>query len=123
MVSSPCGSRRGLPERSRSGGVTRREPRHVRLTRRGRAARSVILSTALASVLIAFPTALPAVGVASPDRGISGSEVVIRPGESLWSVAARHAPGRDPSETVEEIRRLNRLSGYVVYPGQRLRLP
>ena len=122
MVSSPCGSRRGLPERSRSG-VTGRERRPVRPTRRGRAARSAILSTVLAGVLIALPTALPAVGVASPDRGISGSEVVIRPGESLWSVAARHAPDRDPSETVEEIRRLNHLSGYVVYPGQRLRLP
>jgi LysM repeat protein len=83
----------------------------------------VILSTALAGVLIALPTALPAVGAASPDRGISGSEVVIRPGESLWSVAARHAPDRDPTETVEEIRRLNRLSCYLVYPGQQLRLP
>jgi hypothetical protein len=83
----------------------------------------VIISTALVGVLIALPTAVPGIGVASPDRGAGGSQVVIRPGDSLWSVAMRHAPGRDPSETVEEIRKLNRLPGYVVHPGQRVRLP
>jgi hypothetical protein len=49
--------------------------------------------------------------------------VVIQPGDTLWSVAARHLPSRDPYGMIEEIRRLNGLPDNTVYPGQELILP
>lgn len=49
--------------------------------------------------------------------------VVVRPGDTLWSVAARHVPSRDPYGMIEEIRRLNGLPDHTVHPGQELILP
>lgn len=119
-----CGGRRSQAGRAGSRSVQpspRRPP--IRLTRRGRRVRGVLVSMVYVGVLVAAPVLVAQPGVASSEPGAGVSEVVVRPGESLWTLAVRHAPGRDPFATVEEIRRLNRLSGYVVHPGQRLRLP
>lgn len=125
MVSSPCGPAKGGRRHgiTRAGAVRRVDRQPVRLTRRGRRIRGALVSTALAGALVVLPALVPSAGVASPDRGVGRSHVVVRPGDSIWSVAVRHAPDRDPSVTVEEVRRLNHLPGYVVHPGQRLRLP
>jgi LysM repeat protein len=48
---------------------------------------------------------------------------VVEPGDTLWSVAARHMPGRDRFRVIDEIRRLNGIHDYTVHPGQRLILP
>jgi LysM repeat protein len=48
---------------------------------------------------------------------------VVQPGDTLWSVAERHLPGRDPYAVIGDIRRLNGLDDWTVYPGQRLALP
>jgi LysM repeat protein len=48
---------------------------------------------------------------------------VVQPGDTLWSVAERHLPSRDPFGMIEEIRRLNDLEDYTVHAGQRLTLP
>jgi hypothetical protein len=121
MGDSPCGS--GRCESRRAATPGRYAGPAVRLTRRGRRVRGVLVSTFLAGVLGVLPVLAPTAGVASQDRSAGRSHVMVKPGESLWAVAVRHAPTRDPSVTVEEIRRLNRLPGYVVHPGQRLRLP
>lgn len=49
--------------------------------------------------------------------------VVVQPGDTLWSLAARHVPSRDPYGMIEEIRRLNGLRDNTVHPGQELVLP
>ena len=49
--------------------------------------------------------------------------MVVRPGESLWTIVERYQRGRDPFAAIEEIRRLNRLADYTVYPGEELTLP
>jgi LysM repeat protein len=49
--------------------------------------------------------------------------VVVRPGDTLWSVVARHLPSRDPHGMIEEIQRLNHLRGSTIHPGQELVLP
>ncbi|WP_395963210.1 LysM peptidoglycan-binding domain-containing protein [Actinomadura sp. 6N118] len=49
--------------------------------------------------------------------------VTVEPGETLWDIAARHAPESDPRRTVDRIIDVNSLSGPVVQPGQQLRLP
>jgi LysM repeat protein len=48
---------------------------------------------------------------------------VVQPGDTLWSIAERYAPGSDRLETIAEIRRLNGLRDTTVHPGQHLVLP
>ncbi|MCW3490706.1 LysM peptidoglycan-binding domain-containing protein [Dethiobacter alkaliphilus] len=49
--------------------------------------------------------------------------VVVSAGDTLWSLAKTHAPGRDIRSYIEQIRDANRLSGSVLHPGQELILP
>jgi uncharacterized protein (DUF1684 family) len=90
----------------------------VRLTRRGRVV-AVLFLLVLTALALAF--ASPASDAATPAR--PGTVVVVHPGDSLWSIAARYLPSRDAPSTVEEIRRLNGLDGYIIYAGQKLSLP
>lgn len=48
--------------------------------------------------------------------------VRVKPGESLWELAGRVAPGSDVSAVVERIRELNGVEG-AVQPGQPLTVP
>jgi LysM repeat protein len=47
---------------------------------------------------------------------------VVRPGDTLWTIAASRYAG-DPRAGVWKIRTRNGLSGSVLQPGQRLVLP
>ncbi len=61
-------------------------------------------------------------GTPVPAAGTSSSAVhVVQPGDTLWSVAADLAPGRDVRITVDQLRELNGGAPLVV--GQRLLLP
>ncbi|KAB2346387.1 LysM peptidoglycan-binding domain-containing protein [Actinomadura rudentiformis] len=94
----------------------------IRLTRRGRA---VLTAFAACTLLVAFwLTEGP--GARAGDGGHAPAHrqtVVVEPGETLWDIAARHAPDSDPRRTVDRIIDLNSLSSPVVQPGQQLRLP
>jgi nucleoid-associated protein YgaU len=48
--------------------------------------------------------------------------VVVQPGETVWSIASRYAPG-DPRPRVDAILRVNHLSTPLVRPGQSLLVP
>lgn len=80
----------------------------------------------LAASLLAMATGLAALtgspGQAS-DSARSRPTTVVRPGDTLWSIALRAAPGRDPFVTINEIRQLNDIDDYTVHPGQTLVLP
>ena len=52
-----------------------------------------------------------------------GERVTVRPGETLWQIAERVAPGSDPRETVARILDLNGLQTAQVQAGTALRLP
>ena len=56
-------------------------------------------------------------------RPRSGERVTVRPGETLWQIAERVAPGSDPRETVARILDLNGLQTAQVQAGTALRLP
>lgn len=99
--------------------------RKVRLTLRGRAVLLVAaIGGAMVGVLLAGPA--PAVPVTPASGGATPTSrevAVVRPGDTLWSVAARHVPSRDAPGVIEEIRQLNGLQGTVLQPGQQLVLP
>lgn len=50
-------------------------------------------------------------------------QTTVAPGDTLWAVAQRIAPGQDPRPVVDQIRRLNDLSGGSLQAGQQLLLP
>jgi LysM repeat protein len=54
---------------------------------------------------------------AEPER-----TVVVRPGDTLWSIAVRTYSG-DPREGVWKLERRNHLAGATIVPGERLVLP
>ena len=54
---------------------------------------------------------------AGPERAY-----VVKPTDTLWSIAASHYGG-DPREAVWKIRQRNGLDGAVIRPGERLILP
>ncbi|MFI0432522.1 MAG: LysM peptidoglycan-binding domain-containing protein [Candidatus Nanopelagicales bacterium] len=51
------------------------------------------------------------------------SSIVVRPGDTLWSIAVRALPDRDPREAVVALREVNQIDGGDLAAGQRLRLP
>jgi hypothetical protein len=52
----------------------------------------------------------------------AGEPYRVRPGDTLWSIAAEHYRG-DPRQAVWRLRRENDLGGAELRPGQVLRLP
>ena len=77
-------------------------------------ARLVVLLVAVALV----------VGVAARPSGGAGKSqrYVVKPADTLWSIAVAHYGG-DPREGVWRLQRRNHLEGTTLVPGQRLVLP
>lgn len=49
--------------------------------------------------------------------------VAVRPGDTVWSIAAGRYPGADTREKVDEILAANGLRQPSLHPGQTLRVP
>ena len=98
----------------------RRPQPPLRLTRRGRVVVIVLLAL-LASVASAvlFTTA----SRASDDPAVPAPTITVRPGDTLWDIAASLPARRDGWARVDEIRRLNHLGSGDLQPGQVLVLP
>ncbi len=100
----------------------------LRLTRRGRVAAVlglVLLASLVSTRVFALATG-PASGrsaAAAPAGPMTGSTVVVQPGDTLWAIASRVAPKADPRVTVQEIIDRNGLVGASVRAGQVLVLP
>jgi hypothetical protein len=94
---------------------------NVRLTRRGR---TVVLLALVTLLLGAF--SLGRVGSQATPRGAQSaslSRTVVQPGESLWAVAKRVAPGHDPRAVIDQLADLNHLESSAVQAGQLLVVP
>jgi hypothetical protein len=97
----------------------------LRLTRRGR-----VVVAAMAALLVAV-VSLIAAGAAqatshSAPRLAAGhnlTQAVVRPGQSLWSVAESADPDADTRLVIQQIVQLNSLNGDIVFAGQRLWVP
>jgi hypothetical protein len=51
------------------------------------------------------------------------TQAVVRPGQSLWSVAESADPDADTRLVIQQIVQLNSLNGDIVFAGQRLWVP
>jgi LysM domain-containing protein len=143
-VTRPCGSgirpRHGVaprpardPRRASSQGALRRGALRragapdvaLRLTRRGR-----VLVAAVAALLVTVVSLLAAGAAQATNHGLPPGaarqnliRVVVRPGQSLWSVAESADPDQDTRAVIHQIVDLNALSGDVVFAGQQLWVP
>ncbi len=97
----------------------------LRLTRRGRvvvAAAAVLLVVAFSLIVAGAAQAIS--HSAAPGAVRSGlAQVVVRPGQSLWSVAESADPDADTRLVIQQIIQLNALTGDTVFTGQRLWVP
>jgi hypothetical protein len=121
---SPDGASRGSASRS---SASRGDAPDValRLTRRGR-----VVVAAVAALLVTVVSLLAAGAAQATNHGLPPGaarqnlvQVVVRPGQSLWSVAEGADPDQDTRAVIQQIVDLNALSGDVVFAGQQLWVP
>jgi hypothetical protein len=100
----------------------------LRLTRRGRLVVTVLL-VAVFSAAVLLLTALvsgraQATNHGEPRAGYQGMhKIVVRPGQTMWSIAAAAEPTADPRSVVQEIMSANALDGPGITAGQLLWVP
>jgi LysM domain len=100
-------------------------PAPLRLTRRGR-----VVVAAVAALLVTVISLLAAGVAQATNDGASPRharqhlvQVVVRPGQSLWSVAESADPDQDTRAVIQQIIDLNSLTGDTVSAGQQLWVP
>jgi LysM domain len=97
----------------------------LRLTRRGRVV--VAVAAVLLLAVLSLVIAASAQATNQPERSGAAqqnlTEVTVRPGQSLWSVAENADPDADTRMLIQQIIELNGLTGTVVFAGQRLWVP
>ena len=107
------------------GDVPRAPGGPLRLTRRGR-----VVAAAFAALLVTVISLLAAGMAQATNHALPPGaarqnlvQVVVRPGQSLWSVAESADPDQDTRAVIQQIVDLNALSGDVVFVGQQLWVP
>ena len=85
---------------------------------RRRVAALLLGTLAVAGIVVGLSLLASAASEPSvPDRTIV---VEVAPGETLWELAERVAPGSPTQQVVDRIRELNGIRGITVHPGQPL---
>ncbi|MFQ1003986.1 LysM peptidoglycan-binding domain-containing protein [Modestobacter sp. SSW1-42] len=108
--------------RVRRRGVDRPPPAPLRLTARGR--RVVAgLSMAIGLSVAAATVVTVELGRETGLQLAGSSTVVVRYGDTLWSIARDVAPDEDPRAVVDAIVELNGLYSVDLMPGAELQLP
>jgi len=113
-------ARSGRSGRSRDTPVT-----PLRLTRRGRvvAATAAALLVTVVSLFLAGVAQATNNSPSSPAARQNLVQVVVHPGQSLWSVAESADPDQDPRAVIQQIIDLNSLNGDTVFAGEQLWVP
>ncbi len=83
---------------------------------------TLTLVAALAAGLWVGPVA-EALGRDETPRPVSHSTYLVHPGDTLWSIARRVAPGEDPRSVVDAISEANRVEAGALVPGLVLVIP
>jgi nucleoid-associated protein YgaU len=122
VAGRPPGGRRAAPRRPVPEGP-------IRLTRRGRIVVGTLVVIVVAAIvsLVWLLVAGQAQASSQVQSGQAASHalkrVVVRPGQTLWSIAASADPAADPRVVIQEIIDENSLSGTGIQPGQVLWVP
>ncbi|HEY7046005.1 MAG TPA: LysM peptidoglycan-binding domain-containing protein [Jatrophihabitantaceae bacterium] len=99
-------------------GETVRTAAPLRLTRRGYVVLGLVAAALTAGLLGLAHASAP-----TPHAtGSAAAAVTVQDGDTLWSIASRIAPQRDPRTVVADLQRINHLSGPDLRPGQVLRI-
>jgi LysM domain-containing protein len=122
-------SRTRIVARTRTTPPRSQRPGALRLTRRGRlvvAGFAMLLVIVAATVL--WMTAAGSVQAssqggpaASPYQGMT--QVMVKPGQTLWSIAAAAEPSANTWAVVQQVTEVNALNGTTVHAGQLLWVP
>jgi hypothetical protein len=76
------------------------------------------------TVVVVLSLAVPAASRAvAGGGGAATTPYVVQAGDTLWSIAVRHAPGQDPRLVIDSIVRTNAVDPGALVPGQELQLP
>jgi LysM repeat protein len=91
--------------------------------RRGRLAVTGLSALVIGALSVALATTAKAThsGAAAPGRYVT--KVMVRPGQSLWSLAEACDPNADPRQAELEIQQLNSMTGDQLQAGQVLWVP
>jgi len=103
-------------------------PSPVRLTRRGRVVVAVLAVAVIAAIALAVGLAAAggaqAANHGQPGAGYQGMhQIVVRPGQTLWSIASAAEPAADPRDVVQQIMTANAMTGTTIKAGQLLWVP
>jgi len=85
----------------------------------------VVVAAAIALVVgLAAAGGAQATNSGQPRAGFQGMrEIVVRPGQTLWSIASAAEPGADPRDVVQQIMTANAMTGTTINAGQLLWVP
>ena len=124
------GDGRVRPERAMAGRPSAAgRPAPMRLTRRGRvvvATLAVLLAASVATLAwLALAARAEAAGPARSGNGARQAltRIVVRPGQTLWSIASQAEPAVDPRQVISQIIEINSLNGAGIQIGQVLWVP
>lgn len=97
----------------------------IKLTRRGRMLVSTMSFAAMLAISLVslFGIATASAKATNETSNSATTQIVVAPGETLWTIAARVNPEIDPRAVIEEIKALNVIEGSEVYAGQVLLVP
>jgi len=95
----------------------------LRLTRRGRAVVTALLSLPLIAGALVFALNGGGAIASGQQTHVSFTYATVQSGQSLWSIAEKVAPSADPRDVIAAIVSLNQLHSAVVTPGQRIAIP
>ena len=91
----------------------------LRLTTRGRVV--LLVAAAVMGLAVVVSAWFGASSSTPPVRSAAPAHVVVHDGDTLWSIAGRIAPNRDPRVIVDQLLRINQLGTPALVPGQVLR--
>jgi len=97
----------------------------IKLTRRGRMLVSTVSFVAMLAISLVslFGIATASAKASNEASNSTTTQIVVAPGETLWTIAARVNPEIDPRAVIDQIMDLNVIEGSNIYAGQVLLVP
>jgi LysM repeat protein len=95
----------------------------VRLTPRGRFLARIAVIASLSILLLSLLSMFTGASAGSNPSTVEYEQIIVAPGQTLWSIAANLEIKGDRREIVDEIMSLNNLSNPELSAGQKIYLP